>query len=120
MGERDERNALDELASYLGRLALKGACVQIVAARFEWLTLCGEEEEEDVCVLHHRPNESRAAFSLDLAEMETFLKRSYDPGFGSQKLDGTVWLSDGTWLTRGEYDGSEWWERHSCPAMPDD
>ncbi len=113
MGERNERNARDELASYLGRLALEGACVQIVAARFEWLTLCGEEE--DAYVLHHRPE---GFLDRNLAEMEAFLKRSYDPGFGSQKLDGTVWLSDGTWLTRGEYDGSEWWERHSCPAMP--
>jgi len=43
---------------------------------------------------------------------------TYDAGYGSQELDGTVWLLDGTWFTRGEYDGSEWWEYHVLPEIP--
>lgn len=44
----------------------------------------------------------------------------YDCGFGSQELFGTVWFTDGTWATRGEYDGSEWWQVHECPEIPEE
>lgn len=44
----------------------------------------------------------------------------YDSGYGSQSLFGTIWYVDGTWSSRGEYDGSEWWEHHRCPVIPDD
>ena len=47
-----------------------------------------------------------------------FLDRTYDAGWGSQKLFGTIWLQDGSWLTRGEYDGSEWWNHNKRPAIP--
>lgn len=43
----------------------------------------------------------------------------YDDGFGCQELFGTIWLTDGTWLSRGEHDGSEWWERNERPEIPD-
>lgn len=43
----------------------------------------------------------------------------YYDGFGAQELFGTVVFKDGSWLTRGEYDGSEWWERHLLPVEPD-
>ena len=54
-------------------------------------------------------------------EWRKFLKRlnfSYDAGYGIQELFGTVWLEDGTWCTRGEYDGSEWWEHNQLPEIP--
>lgn len=41
----------------------------------------------------------------------------YDDGFGSQEIFGCIWLEDGTWFTRGEYDGSEWWEYHAYPEI---
>ena len=44
----------------------------------------------------------------------------YDKGYGSQQLFGTVWFQDGTWATRGEYDGSEWWDHHTEPEIPED
>jgi hypothetical protein len=44
----------------------------------------------------------------------------YDAGYGAQELTGTIWFSDGSWSTRGEYDGSEWWEHHKCPPVPAD
>lgn len=56
-----------------------------------------------------------------LEEFEQFKKDlnfEYDSGYGLQELSGTLWLKDGTWLTRGEYDGSEWWEYHYLPEMP--
>ena len=112
--KKDEINARNELASVLGRAALLGACLQIVAARFEWLD-CGVAEE--TFTLKARP-EGMSHHSHDLWEMDTFLDRQYDAGYGGQLLGGCVWLSDGTWLTRREYDGSEWWERHECPTVP--
>ena len=54
-------------------------------------------------------------------ELESFLESldfEYDAGYGSQELFGTVWLENGTWLTRGEYDDSEWWEYHKLPEIP--
>lgn len=43
---------------------------------------------------------------------------TYDDGYGGQELFGTVWLEDNTWLSRGEYDGSEWWEHNVLPNIP--
>ena len=58
------------------------------------------------------------------AEYEEFLEKlnfEYDAGYGGQELYGTVWLmEDHTWLERGEYDGSEWWEYSNCPQIPSD
>ena len=92
-------NAKTELKSVLS--AYEG--VTIVAARFRF-----------------------AAFAEDFIMMEgqdevglwEFLNHDYESGFGSQELFGTVWLSDGTWLSRGEYDGSEWWDHHKRPDLP--
>lgn len=42
----------------------------------------------------------------------------YDSGYGGQNLFGTIWYVDGTWSSRGEYDGSEWWEYNQCPNIP--
>ena len=46
------------------------------------------------------------------------LDYEYDRGFGLQEVFGTIWLEDGTWFTRWEYDGSEGWEYHSMPEIP--
>jgi len=64
---------------------------------------------------HHLP------IGFTLVELVSFLSsinREYDNGFGGQELYGTIWYTDGTWSTRGEYDGSEWWEHHEVPAVP--
>ena len=47
-----------------------------------------------------------------------FLDRKYDKGYGGQQLFGTIWLQDGSWFTRGEYDGSEWWAHQKRPPIP--
>ena len=50
------------------------------------------------------------------------IDKTYNNGYGSQQLDGIIWYEDGTWTifpaTRGEYDGSEWWDYHICPNIP--
>lgn len=55
-------------------------------------------------------------------DMIAFLDKldfEYSNGYGGQELFGTIWMKDGTWMTRGEYDGSEWWEYNKCPDLPD-
>lgn len=45
---------------------------------------------------------------------------NYNNGYGGQELYGTVWFENGTWLSRGEYDGSEWWELNETPGIPEE
>ena len=49
-----------------------------------------------------------------------FLKKlefDYDSGYGGQELFGTIFCEDGIWFNRGEYDGSEWWEKKQYPKL---
>lgn len=48
------------------------------------------------------------------------LEFDYDSGYGGQNLYGYIWMEDGTWLSRGEYDGSEWWDWERMPELPVD
>lgn len=48
------------------------------------------------------------------------LNFEYDDGYGLQYVYGTIWFAGGTWADRWEYDGSEGWEYHQCPTMPDE
>ena len=50
-----------------------------------------------------------------LEEVLPLLDFDYDNGYGTQKLFGYIWYTDGTWSERGEYDGSEWWEYKKSP-----
>lgn len=53
-------------------------------------------------------------------EYQEFLKNidfDYDAGYGGQRVQGTIWLTNGEWFDRGEYDGSEWWEFHHYPDI---
>lgn len=72
-------------------------------------------------------DENKSTFTLKCnysgGEYEEFLSKLdflYDSGYGGQELDGTVWLEDNTWLERGEYDGSEWWNHKVLPEIPED
>ena len=53
-----------------------------------------------------------------LANALRLLDFCYDSDFGGQELFGTIWLKDGTWLERSEYDGSECWDHKIRPEMP--
>jgi len=59
-------------------------------------------------------NYSKAKYDKFLSEIDF----EYDNGYGGQELFGTVWLDDNTWLSRGEYDGSEWWVHNVLPDVP--
>lgn len=47
------------------------------------------------------------------------IDREYNNGYGGQELDGMIWYEDGTWTTREEFDGSEWWQYREVPEIPD-
>ncbi len=80
--------------------------------------------------VHLYPAESGIAVPTQLAlgvgyseeELGLFLEAldfEYNSGYGNQELDGTIWFEDGTWMTRREYDGSESWEKHQQPELPE-
>lgn len=55
--------------------------------------------------------------ALSWEEARPMLDVTYDAGFGGQEIasDLVVVFADGTWLERGEYNGSEWWEYRRVP-----
>lgn len=56
-----------------------------------------------------RDEEDEQEFFEGLASIE------YHDGYGMQELYGVIVFNDHSWLTRGEYDGAEWWEKHIEP-----
>ena len=67
--------------------------------------------------------EYKLKLNYNKRDLEDFLKSidfEYDNGYGGQELFGTLWLEDGTWLSRDEYDGSEWWEHNILPEITKD
>ena len=54
-------------------------------------------------------------FGQTLCDMSN---NTYDNSYGGQELFGMIWMKNGDWLERGEYDGSEWWEYKTCPEIP--
>ena len=44
----------------------------------------------------------------------------YDDGYGTMELHGMIWLSNGNWMDRWEYDGSEGWQSNSLPEIPEE
>ena len=59
---------------------------------------------------------SEAAYRRFLSALDF----EYDEEFGVQELYGTIWYKDGTWSSRGEFSGSEWWEYNKCPEIPEE
>lgn len=83
-------------------------------AKEELLKHIGGREVEYVRVVYK--TEKTIEGTLD--EVLPRLDFNYYNGYGGQELEGTIWYADGTWSERGEYDGSEWWERQVRPPLP--
>ena len=67
-----------------------------------------EHKIEDVMFIGSSNGKYRMSWDK-FKERANFL---YDKGYGSSKIatDLIVYFNDNTYMTRGEYDGSEWWE----------
>ena len=104
------RNAKKEFLETLTRLRVsKVKCVDIRRDVSSY--------DIDGDILHYR-----LKMNYTDEEYQTFLNSldfNYDGGYGTQELYGAIWLENGTWLDRSEYDGSEWWEYHVLPQVPD-
>ncbi len=101
----------------------------MVNAKVELLTVLKNHNASIKCakISNDRDwSDDRREFVLKIGasdeEIEAFFESldfEYYNGYGGQELFGTVWLEkEGTWLARGEYDGSEWWEYNECPEIP--
>ena len=101
------RNAKQELLEIIKNKSLSIKCAEITF---------GDTYDEE-----YPPAKYSLPVNYDTNTFDTFidsLNFNYDSGFGSQLLFGTVWLTDGTWLSRREYDGSEWWVHNVMPEIP--
>lgn len=96
------RNAKEELLEIVKALKIKCVSIQIA----EWIT----GNINYILPLNYTNKQyNKFIKSLDF---------EYDAGYGGQELFGNVWFEDGTWLERGEYDGSEWWDHKVIPEIP--
>lgn len=103
------------------------SCSALGAADNEYKTMNAKEEllkhiegreVKYVRVIREMTYDEKETIEGTLDEVLPRLDFEYDNGYGRQELEGTVWYSDGTWSERGEYDGSEWWEHHESPSLP--
>ena len=100
----------------------------MINAKSELLAVCDKIQRTILCadIMHEKfCDDKQVTFTLKVGytecEFEQFLKKldfDYDNGWGTQELFGTVWLTDGTWLDRHEYDGSEFWVQREVPEIP--
>lgn len=64
--------------------------------------------------------DDNTAITKDITTLDD-LNFDYDDGYGSQELFGVVYCKNSNnrpvWLTRGEYDGSEWWDINTIPEF---
>jgi hypothetical protein len=96
-------NAKQEFLKYVGDT--------VVCADIEYRPIWSDDTSKTFILKCGHTKEEFDQF-LDSLDFE------YDNGYGSQVLFGTVWFRDGSWMERGEYDGSEWWELRRRPEIP--
>lgn len=99
------RNAKEELLASV-------AGMEIICASIQYGCEYSDDQKVFILKQYHSQN--------DYEHFLQCLNFSYDNGYGGQELFGTVWLDNGRWLERGEYDGSEWWELREYPEIPEE
>jgi hypothetical protein len=59
--------------------------------------------------------------TMSVESFRRFADLHYDKGFGAAEVaTDLVIVGDGWWMTRGEYDGSEWWDFQTSPVLAPD
>ena len=82
-------------------------CAEIDVVLSDAIWVDGKCTRNDTCVTAILPvNHTQEDYDNFIKKLDV----EYDDGYGTQELFGTIWLTDGTWMDRGEYDGSEWWQ----------
>jgi hypothetical protein len=95
-------NAKEEFVRHTGTMTIKCAYIQFI----------------------ENPDDRKFFLTTGFTEYEynqflSDIDREYNNGYGGQELDGMIWYEDGTWTTREEFDGSEWWVYREVPEIPD-
>ena len=60
-------------------------------------------------------------FYISIEQFKEAAKNTnYNCGYGSEEVavDLVICFKDGSWLSRAEYDGSEWWKYNTYPKKP--
>lgn len=106
-------NAREEFLEDFAKEILTGEilCAKIRLSRINYETEPSQEEGRTIIL---RKNFSKKDWEDFLSQLDF----EYDSGFGIQQLFGTVWGVNNWWAIRGEYDGSEWWNKVSYPVFP--
>jgi hypothetical protein len=90
------------------------------------VNLCGNEGETYWAPLNSKPIKDKSlTLPVDYTkeEYQNFLNElefEYDDSWGHWYINGTIWLKDGRWIERNEYDGSEWWRLVERPNIPEE
>ncbi len=82
---------------------------------------CGYVCFDDGSFEFKKSNYIKLPLNFSKEDYNEFLSKidiDYDSGFGSQELEGIIWLADNSWLERYEYDGSECWVHKELPKIP--
>ena len=63
---------------------------------------------------------SDCAYSCSVEQFRKLADFDYHSGYGSAEIPESlvILFNDNTWLSRGEYDGSEWWNYNKPPQIP--
>ena len=58
---------------------------------------------------------------IAIEDFKKVADKDYDNGYGGNVVNGdlVIVFKDGTFLQRGEYDGSEWWDFVAVPKLAD-
>lgn len=114
-------NAKEELLGFLGKVNFKKEeirCAQIRLSdpgRSVWNATRDDFTQEGARSINVELKEGYTEEELDKFFNE--LDFEYYSNFGCQILYGIVWLNN-AWLSREEYDGSEWWKYNHYPIIP--
>lgn len=108
-------NARVEFINHIGSKKVLCCEISILRSMRDYDSPYGNNDDHKFYDVH-----LTTGYSID--EWNDFLKSidiTYDNGYGSQELFGTIWYEDGTWSSRFEYDGSEGWVANICPKIPE-
>lgn len=88
----------------------------------------GKETRKELATFDYTINDISVIVSHDfkITDIDKFFriadKINYDCGYGAEEIDPSlkIYLKDGNYFERREYDGAEWWEFVNCgfPNLP--
>lgn len=111
---RANQNAKEEFLSSISTRPVK--CAEIVYAPSSLWEMDDEEAPKQKSI-NLKVGYNETAWEEFLEQLDF----DYDAGYGGQELFGRVWFSSSNeWMTRAEYDGSEWWQVNCKPEIPDE